>query len=216
MTAPLSLAQVFNLLPIATVSWDIQRNDHFSGLGSGDVWQDELADPLWTAEITLGRGLHDELKQAAAAIRDLEGAKQSFMMCDPLSRYPQNDLTGAIIGASAVTVRDVAVNRRLALLEGLPAGYKLTIGDKMQLTQGALRRFFEVSASATANGAGQMNVRVFPRLPLALTAGASINLVNPACPVIVNPGSHKPGTGRSSVTEGAGLKVLQKLRNDDA
>ncbi|TRA97046.1 MULTISPECIES: hypothetical protein [Agrobacterium] len=212
MADPLSLAEVYNLLPIASVTWDIQRNDEFSGVGSGDVWQAELADPFWFAEITLGRGLHDELKQAAAAIRDLEGAKQSFMCCDPLSPFPQADPNGDILGAAVITIRAVSANRRQALLQGFPAGYQLTRGDKLQFTQGTLRRFFEVSASAIANAGGQMDLRVFPRLPLGLVAGASINLINPACPVIVAPGSHKPGTGRRSVTDGAALKVMQKLR----
>lgn len=214
MAAPLSLAQVYQLLPIATVVWDIQRNDHFSGLGSGDVWQDELADPFWTGDLTLGRGLHDELKQAAAAIRDLEGAKQSFMCCDPLSPAPQADPNGALLGAANITIRAVSVNRRMAQLQGFPAGYVLTRGDKLQFTQGSIRRFFEASETVAASAGGLMDLRVFPRLPLALAVGASINLINPACPVIISPGSHKPGTGRQSVTEGAALKVLQKMRND--
>lgn len=212
MSEPLPLAEVYNLFPITSVTWDIQRNDELSGMGSGDVWQSELADPFWTADIALARGLHDELKQAAAAVRDLEGAQQSFMCCDPLSPFPQADPNGLIIGASAVTVRAVAPNRRIAQLQGFPAGYELTRGDKMQFTQGDLRRFFEVSSPAVASAQGLVDVRVFPRLPLALAIGAAINLKNPACPVIVYPGSHKPGTGRRSVTEGATLKVMQKLR----
>lgn len=214
MMEPLSLSRVYQLLPIATVAWDIQRNDHFSGLGSGDLWQAELADPFWTADITLGRGLHDELKQAAAAVRDLEGAKQAFLCCDPLSPWPQEDQGGFILGASAITIRSVSADRRQALLQGFPAGYVLTLGDKLQFTQGTLRRFFEASETASASAGGLMDIRVFPRLPLSLAAGAAINLIWPACPVIISPGSHKPGTGRGSVTEGAALKVLQKMRTD--
>jgi hypothetical protein len=213
MAAPLSLSAVYALLPIASVKWSIQRNDELSGAGSGDVWQAELADPLWTGDVTLGAGEHDELKQAAAAIRALNGAAQSFMMSDPLSPFPQADPTGSILGLAAVTTRAVNANRSLAQLGGLPAGYVLTIGDKLQITQGTMIRFHEVSATIAANGAGQVDVKVFPRLPLNLAIGAVITLKKPACPVIVQPGSHDPGTGRRTITEGAALRVLQKKRS---
>ncbi|WP_411037666.1 hypothetical protein [Shinella sp. BYT-45] len=212
MVAPLSLAEIYNLLPIATVKWSLQRNDELSGAGSGDVWTAELSDPLWAADVTLGVGEHDELKQCAAAIRSLEGAKQSFLLCDPTSEFPQADRTGTILGASAVTIRAVHANRRIAQLRGLPASYVLTLGDKMQLTQGSMIRFFEISKTTAANGAGQMDVQVMPRLPLTLAAGAVVTLVRPACPVIIHPGSHEPGIARRTVTDGASFRALQKKR----
>lgn len=212
MAAPIALSAIFDLLPIASVEWDIERSDEFSGVGSGDLWQAEVADPFWAANVTLGRGLNDELKRAAARIRRLDGARQSFMLCDPISLYPQADPTGTIIGSANVTVRAVASDRNIAQLQGFPNGYTLTVGDKLQFTQGAMQRFFEVSASAVAAAGGNMDVTVFPRLPLALAAGAVINLKKPACPVIIQPKSHKPGVARRSVTEGAGFRVLQKKR----
>lgn len=212
MAAPLSLDAVYALLPIASVKWSIQRNDELSGDGEGDVWQAELADPFWTGDVALDKGENDELKQCAAAIRDLEGAKQPFMLCDPTSEYPQADPSGAVLGASSVTIRAVNVNRRIAQLGGLPAGYKLTLGDKFQITQGSMLRFHEISATTVADGAGQMDVRIFPRLPLSLAIGAVITLVRPACPVIIQSGSHEPGTARNTITDGASFRALQKRR----
>ncbi|CAD7055475.1 hypothetical protein RHAB21_00725 [Pseudorhizobium halotolerans] len=213
MAAPLSLAAVFDQLPIASVEWSIQRNDEFSGIGSGDVWQAELADPLWTADVILGDGLHDELKQVAARIRALDGSRVSFLMCDPLSLYPQADPGGLVLGAAAVTIRAVDSDRRVALLQGLPAGYVLTIGDKLQITQGEAIRFFEVAATVAAAGTGEANVSVFPRLPLSLAPGATVTLIRPACPVIIQPNTHKPGVGRRGATRGAAFRVLQKKRS---
>jgi hypothetical protein len=212
MAAPLSLAQLFDTLPIASVKWHIQRNDELAGNGDGDVWTAELADPFWTGDVTLDAGEHDELKQAAARIRALDGAKQAFMCCDPFSLYPQADPKGLILGAAAVSVRAVNADRRVLQLKGLPAGYTLTLGDKVQITQGTLIRFYEVGATASAAGNGSLDVSVFPRLALSLAVDAVVTLIRPACPVIIAPDSHDPGTGRRSVTEGATFKVLQKKR----
>lgn len=212
MAAPLSLSELYALLPISSVKWSIQRNDELSGDGNGDVWQAELADPLWTADVNLDRGDNDELKQIAAAIRALDGAAQSFMLCDPTSEFPQADPTGALLGAAAVTVRAIHANRKIAQLQGLPAGYVLTLGDKLQITQGSLIRFHEVSATAAAGVGGFMDLKVYPRLPLSLAAGAVVTLIRPACPVVIQAGSHEPGTARTGVTEGAAFRALQKKR----
>ena len=134
------------------------------------------------------------------------------MCCDPLSMFPQADSQGLILGAAAVSVRAVNADRRLLQLQGLPAGYTLTVGDKVQITQDTLIRFHEVGATASASGTGILDLSVFPRLPLSLAAGAVVTLIRPACPVIIAPDSHDPGTGRRSVTEGAAFKVLQKKR----
>lgn len=210
--APLPRSYLSDLLPTSAVKWDIQRNDQLDGDGSGDVWQAELADPLWIADITLDRDEHDLLKQIAARIRALNGAAQAFLLCDPLSLYPQADPEGTALGSSDVTVRTVNFNRFLLSLLGLPAGYTLTIGDKVQITQGTTIRFHEVSATATASMTGTLDVTVWPRLSLNLAVGATITLKRPACPMIVPPGSHDPGTGRGTMTEGAAFRTLQKKR----
>lgn len=210
--APLPRSFLNDVLPISAVKWDIQRNDQFDGDGGGDVWQAELADPLWTGDVTLDRDEHDVLKQIAARIRSLHGAAQAFLLCDPLSLYPQADPTGAVLGSATIETRLIDANRSLALLQGFPAGYALTIGDKLQITQGTMIRFHEVSETATATGAGYMDLTVWPRLSLNLAVGATITLKRPACPVIILPGSHDPGTARGSLTDGAAFRVLQKKR----
>lgn len=210
--AALARSYLNDLLPISAVKWDIQRNDQFDGDGSGDVWQAELADPLWLADVTLDRDEHDLLKKVAARIRALNGAAQAFLLCDPLSLYPQADPAGTILGSATVTVGAVNANRSLLSLAGLPGGYILTDGDKVQITQGTTIRFHEVSAGETASGGGAMDVAIWPRLSLNLAAGAAVTLKRPACPVIILPGSHDPGTGRGTMTEGAAFRAIQKKR----
>lgn len=215
MAEPIALERINDILPIATVEFDIQRNDELSGDGSGDMWQAELADPLWRAVVSLGKGLHQELKVVAARIRALEGAKHSFLLVDPLSPYPANDPNGLILGSAAVTIR-ASGNRYLAQLTGLPANYILTEGDKMQIVYGPQNApcyaFVEVSENMQASGTGIADVKVFPRLPMTLSAGTAVKLQRPACAMIIQPTTHKSGTARRSVTDGAGFTALQKKR----
>lgn len=215
MAAPLPLSVINDHLPISSVEWDIQRNDELSGAGSGDVWQAELADPAWKAVVTLGRGLRDELKQVAARLRSLDGARKAFFLVDPISPFPAADRNGVILGSSSVTVRTTG-NRSLAQLTGLPAGYVLTAGDKMQLQYGSAEdprfSFVEVSDTVSASVAGLIDCPVFPRLPMTLAFGDAVTLIRPACAMIIQPTTHKPGVATHSIIEGAGFTALQKKR----
>ncbi len=208
----LPLEQVYDLLPIASVAWNIQRNDELSGLGSGDMWAAELADPFWTAEVTLGELSNNELKQAAARIRSLRGSQLAFMMCDPISEYPQEDRHGSKIGNAVTTLRTIGPDRIAARMKGFPPGYVLTVGDKLQINYLDLIAFVEVGATAGADANGNLDVPIYPRLPSSFTADSLVVVKRPACPVIIEPQSHKAGTATSDITNGAGFKVLQKRR----
>ena len=127
VTYPYSLNTFANKLRISSVIWSVQRSDEMSGTGDGRVWQIELAPPLWTADVTLMALRNDEAKQIAALIRKLHGAQEAFMLYDPVSQYPQADKKGLILGSSAVTIGAIAGSRRSLSLEGLPAGYVLSL-----------------------------------------------------------------------------------------
>lgn len=212
MSDPLPLSEIFDHLLISSVEWTVQRNDEVSVTGDGSVFQSELADPLWTAPVTLDSRASLVVKKASALIRSLSGSKQPFLMCDPLSPWPAADYKGLLLGSGAVSVRAINANRKLASLSGLPAGYLLTVGDKIQITYGnpVQYSFVEVSRDAVANASGNMDVTIFPWLPLGLVVGAAVTLVRAACPVIIVKDSQKAGTARGFITEGAGFSVLQK------
>ncbi|CAN7294547.1 hypothetical protein LJR221_001429 [Agrobacterium tumefaciens] len=216
MAPPKPLSRINDVLQVASVEWDIQRNDELSGDGSGDMWQAELADPFWKATVTLALGSLSRLKRVAARIRALEGAKESFLLVDPLSPFPAADPDGSIISGSTVTIRGTS-NRYIAQVSGLPANYALTEGDKIQIVYGTEEApryaFVEVSEDVVGTLGGIADIRVFPRLPMSLVIGAPVTLARPACAMIIQPTTHKPGTARRTVTEGAGFTALQKKRS---
>lgn len=214
ITYPYSLAALADILPISAVLFSIQRNDQFSGNGSGTMWQAELAPPLWTADISLAAMTPDQGLEIAARIRKLHGAQEAFFLYDMQRPYPKLDPTGSILGASTVQVNGTPSDKNLLSLKGLPVGYTLSIGDKIQITNGAGKTsFHEVSEAIVANGSGQANsIAVFPRIPIWVLGNDSVTLKNAACLMMVAPGSHNPGTSNQIANTGQTFKAIQRKR----
>ena len=208
---PYSLPAFADLLKISSIVWDIQRNDELSGSGDGRVWQAELAPPLWIGTVTLADMYNAEAKQIAARIRKLHGAQEALFLYDPLSKYPQADPDGTKLGAASVSIAALGDDNASLSLKGLPAGYRLTVGDKMQVGYGGRYAFLEVSETVSADGQGITPVfGVFPHLPAGFAAGLGVTLLLPACKCLIMPGSHNPGTASGPITSGATFKIIQK------
>lgn len=215
ITYPYPVSFLADRLNIEAVIWDIKRNDELSGSGDSRVWQAELAPPLWTGDVKLNIGRNASLKQIAVLIRKLHGAQEQFYLFDPLSKYPQSDPTGSILGASAVRVNSVGTGGRTISLRGLPAGYVLTLSDKMEIAYGASpvrNAFLEVSdLLVTADGSGVTGqFEVFPNAPTGVAANDVVTLAKPACKVFIMPTSHNPGSASGLITTGAAFKVMEK------
>lgn len=234
ITYPYPLAFLSDLLRIKSVMWSIQRNDELSGLADGRVWQTELADPIWTAEVTLANSFHAEAEQIAARIRKLHGAQESFMLCNPVMQYPQFDPKGLVLAgsptvdinfvANSASIRNeafgayvlaVASNRKAISVAGLPSSYRMTIADKGQITFGSpsLNYFFEFSETVSANLAGATaEIEVFPHVPVGVTAGMTINLVKPACKMFIMPDSFKAASMNPGYAEGGTFRAMERRR----
>lgn len=212
ITYPYSIEYLADTLTITDVVWDIQRNDELSGTGDGRVWQSELAPPLWTANITLAPAYHEQAKPIAAKIRKLNGSQEAFYLYDPTSKYPFLDPDGTILGSSNVTVSTISAGRNAFSLSGLPAGYQLSIGDRMQIDYGTGRTaYLEVSEPVTAASNGTTPVfEVFPYIPVGIQGNASVNFKKPACKMIIFPGGHNIGSSMYRITTGASFKAIQK------
>lgn len=216
LTSPYSLEYFADQLPIASVIFDIKRNDELAGNGGSDVIAIEMADPLWMATVTLARTTFDAGKQVAAKIRALRGPMKPLWLYDPQSKYPQSDPDGSILGASTVTVAAVGSGFASISLQGLPAGYVLTLSDKMQIAYGSSPvryAFLEVSETKTANGSGVSGLfEVFPNVPAGMAVGDAVTLIKPALRCVIMPDTHSPGTNGLKFNEGQTFQVIQKKR----
>lgn len=196
------------------VIFDIQRNDELSGSGDGRVWQAELAPPLWTATFKLPPMPHAQGNELAAKIRKLQGSQQTFFLYDPTAKGPRYDPTGAILGSSTVTISSINTARSAISLQGLPANYVLTIGDRIQisyLTNPVKYAYIEVSETVTASSGGASPLfDIYPYLPTGITVGMTVTLIKAACRMILLPNNYSIGTNVAVLNNGMSFKAIQK------
>lgn len=210
----LTLAQFFDYLPLLPLRFDIRRSDEISGGGDGRIWQAELAPPLWVASAELRPMGSSAAEDVAARIRALRGAQETFLFRDPFRCYPRSDPGGTIIGESSVMVAAIGADRTTISIDGSPAGYVISPGDKLQITAaGDATRvaFLEAGAVKAADGTGVSGLfAVFPNVPAWVSVDDPVALVRPACKCVLVPGSHNPGSQRGSLVLGQSFQVIQK------
>jgi hypothetical protein len=119
--------------------------------------------------------------------------------CYPIA-YPNGSFPGAFSGAA--TVGSIGANRKSCTLTGLPAGYKVSVGDLIEVAGSGLHRVME---AAVASGAGATPVfEVRPQFWPGAAAPAAANLVKPSCLMRVVPGSINSdadvSTGRGTIS----------------
>lgn len=216
ITYPYPLAFLADTLPIAEVTFDVQRNDEMSGTGDGRLWSAELAPPLWTADVTLGMPTNDEAIEIAAKIRRLHGAREAFFLYDPLRRFPKNDPGGTLLSGRTMRIVSIASGRDAIAVGGFPANFRLAPGDKFSieyfLPGSPLRfAFLEVGEPVQASGGGTTpQFSIFPRLPAGIAINAETWFVRPFMKAVMVPGSFNAGVGGAVHTRGMRFTAIQK------
>lgn len=210
---PYTTAFLMDILGVETVEWDIVRFDEYDSLGTGHDIQAELADPKWTARMTMRPHYNLDARRIAARIRKLDGSAEKFMVYDPSNPYPYADPNGTILGASNVQINSIPGNNTSLTLKGLPVGYALTEGDKGQVNFGTDSvYFFEFSQDITANGSGVTPaVEVWPHIPTGLAINQVVILKKPACKMSIMPGEFRPGRSSGNRTSGITLNALEHI-----
>lgn len=199
LSFPLTVAQLADLLPIVQVTWIPRWQQEGSNLGAGETVSKDLGPRLWEADIALKSLGAIEVRALKARIEALDGMLNTFYLYDPLSAYPTNDPTGAILGASTVTVKSVGVDNKSLALQGLPVGYQLS-NDMLALDylSPARRALLRMDGTATADVAGETaEFEVRPHLRPGIAAGDAVYLVKPAAKVkLVKDGlTYEPANG---------------------
>lgn len=177
LTFPYPLAFFSDHLRPKKVRQSLRRFDQSSGSGDGRFWSEELARPLWTAELSLADRHAGLAQQLEAKIDGLDGSRNTFLFADPTYSGP----SGGTSGLGGVTISTISADRSRIALSGLPSGFELQPGDRFTISHGTasvyLGRFSEV---VTANGSGvTANREVRPFLPFGVSTGATVELVRP-------------------------------------
>lgn len=213
---PLALAEFWDQLPISAVSLDCAPQLETSGTGGGQILTRERAPALWQGTVELGRLTPAEAADVLPLIDIARQAGASFLVCDPTRPWPALDPDGSVLRAAAVTVAEIAPDRRSLRLAGLPPAYPLTRGDLVGVIWGAapvrygLHRVAVEGAADTGGTSGW--IAVVPALASGVTVGAAVSLDRPAFKALVVPGSVEAGRRNRGLHEDIGFSFIQTMR----
>ncbi|TPM39580.1 hypothetical protein [Mesorhizobium sp. B2-3-4] len=213
LTFPLSLAAFADLLDVTAVKWWLQDNREYSGMGSGQILEADLAPQLWQGDVTLAEAYHYEVRKIEARVNAVIRSLGSFYLYDPRTAAPYADRDGAILGASTVQINSLPDAKSMSL-KGLPAGYVLTAGDYLAFDYGSpsRRAFHEVSEDVTAGGGGTTGAfEVSPFIRPGAAVNQTVTLIKPAMKCKIKPGSFSVGSTGNAVTSQISFSVVQKL-----
>lgn len=203
---------IMDQLGVERITWDIEEFKEYDVTGSGHDLDRKLAQSKWRASLVMRSLYNEAARKIAAVVRAADG--RPFMIFDPSNPYPAADPGGAILGASAVLVASIGGSGAQLALKGLPAGYKLTAGDRGQIVfaSGARNYYFEFSEDQTANGGGvTVAADVWPPVPAGIAVDAAVVLAKPACKMKVQRQGFAPGQSSGNMTFGTTLTLLEKV-----
>jgi hypothetical protein len=188
-----SITYPINLLPTFpgwTIGFSLRYRQEQSTQASGRVIVKDMGAPLWTLRAMSKMLSPNQLDQWRAELNKLENGLQTFKAY-PMSRcypqaYPRGSWpTGGAFGGTGI-LAGINTNRKAISVQGLPAGFVLTVGDYLSI-DGDLHQVMEAS---TANGSGvtpQFEIR--PHLWPAANVSDPVLVKQPGCNMAVVPGS---------------------------
>ena len=192
IAAPLSLADLFDVLPVESGPLALRRFEELAGTGDGEWLTLRLMPDLW--EIAIRSNAMEEREAIALMSRlNFIGHSETAYFSDKTRLYPYLDPGGLIYAAAAPSplIGTVASGRRATTLTGMPAGYQLSAGDLFQVVYGTTRRaLHEVVDPVTADGSGDVaSFQVNPPMRAAIDTGDAVSFLKPAAKMKIVPGS---------------------------
>lgn len=220
---------------IARVRFDIERVDYGAPEASGRQGGVQAGWPIWSARFELDRSDPDSADLWQAFFDRLRGRIRRFYAIDPTRRFPKAyrfGFAGLVRAGTATPFTGSATSWSQAIdadgnavltLNGLPAGFPISVGDQIGLkwdAAGAPASSFErrtiarAVLPATASGAGVAAVMIEPPLNTALVPGVAIaHLDNPACVMQLVPEDSSLGPiGAGRALAGGTIIAIQDLR----
>lgn len=213
LSFPLNLAQFFDPLPVANITFRPADNRTFTETGGGELIPAARGARLWQGQVSIDIDTHARIAAFEAKLSVLEQPGASFMIYDLRKPFPTADAGGALISGASPVIAALNANNREISLTGLPSGYVLSDGDMIGWTYGASptrHALHRIAVGATANGSGAATVELTPLIRPGTSIGTPITLVKPLCKAIIDEATY--GGGRSVITQGGTFAWKQTLR----
>ena len=128
---------------------------------------------MWTISIDLPPMGEDDARNWLSQLLALRGQYGTFLYGNPKMKQPRGNWGSApVINGDGQTGQELGV-------AGLPANGVIRAGDFFQIGDGSTARLYTVTQDATADGAGEATLDIWPRLRTATTSGSAIVTASP-------------------------------------
>jgi hypothetical protein len=195
----MALTEPFDLLsnfPGWTTGFDPEFRQEQSRSTGGRTYVKDLGPELWQMKAQSKMLSPNLLDYWKARLHALENGLFTFIGYS-LSRtypiaYPRGSWpTGGSFDGISANLATVNANRKAVTVAALPAGFRLSIGDYVQVGATDLHRVME---AATANGSGltpefEVRPHIWPGVAGGFSPPLSVSVKRPACIMAIVPGS---------------------------
>jgi hypothetical protein len=204
---PLSFLDGF---PGWSTSFELAYRQEQSRTANGRTVVKDLGSPLWTMSVQSRSLSINELDEWRARLESLENGLKTFRAfsksrCYPIA-YPNGSWpTGGAFGGQG-TLYAVNENRKAVMVSAFPVGFRLSVGDLIQIGPANLHRVME---AATVDGTGRSpEFEVRPHLWPASAVNDPVLVKQPSCVMAIVPGSI---SSQADLTTGRGVISFQAM-----
>lgn len=131
---------------------------------------------MWQADISLPTMARADAEGWIAWLLSLRGRSKTFLLGDPLGVTPRGsarNVDGLAVDGAGQTGFELSI-------DGAPASRSnyLRAGDWLQLGTGSTARLYKIMSDADSNGAGEVDLDIWPALRSSPADGASVVVEN--------------------------------------
>jgi hypothetical protein len=173
----------FDEFPGWTTEFEPMWRQEYSRTAGGQTIAKDLGSPLWKMTAQSKSLRPNELDYWRARLMSLEGVLKTFRAfpksrCYPIA-YPNGSWpTGDAFDGNA-ELTTINANRKSISLHDLPVGYRVSVGDYVQVGTNDLHMVMEPAVADATGYTAQFEVR--PHLWPGVTAPRAVALVKPSC-----------------------------------
>lgn len=209
ITYPLPLA-FFDAFPGWTPSFELAHRQEQSRTANGRTVVKDLGSPLWTMTAQSRSLSINELDEWRARLDSLENGLKTFRAfsksrCFPIAHAGGAWPTGGAF-AGAGKLYAINENRKAIMVSDFPTGFRLSVGDQIQIGPVSLHRVME---AVTVDGTGRSpEFEIRPHLWPASAVNDPVLVKQPSCLMAIVPGSI---SSSADVASGRGVISFQAM-----